>query len=161
MKYKKGIRTAVVLLVLGMFAVWFWGWESIRFDTSDGEIGKKIIFVEPMIYTSGIPDNMAGEMIARKYGAVIWIKNSWKNFESYFPQVKSEEIRCGEVFTVNGVFYIEQHGLLSTAFRGDLKFFVLSSANYKTSVISRGGYESYSKDIDSVVGDNVCITTED
>ena len=47
--YKKSIRTAVVLLVLGMFAVWFWGWESIRFDARDTEIGKKVIFTGTML----------------------------------------------------------------------------------------------------------------
>ena len=158
--YKKSIRTAVVLLVLGMFAVWFWGWESIRFDARDTEIGKKVIFTGTMLYLNNIPDNMAGDFIAKKYGAMIQNAQSWANFESFFPDVLIQSINCDDVFSVEGVFYIEQHGFLSTAFRGDLKLFVLSSANYKTSVISRGDYESYSKDIDSIVNNNDCFTTD-
>lgn len=162
MEYKKNIRTVVVLLLFGMFAVWFWGWESIRFDGGDKEIGKKVIFLEPMIYTNEVPDNMAGEMVAEKYGAVIWNKNSWKNFESYFPQIKSEDINCSEIFTVVDVFYIERHGLLTRAFTSDhLKYYVLTSANYKTSVMSGRGYELYSKDISSVIGNAVCVTATD
>src|SRR3972149_9581597 len=114
--YKKSIRTAVVLLVLGMFAVWFWGWESIRFDARDTEIGKKVIFTGTMLYLNNIPDNMAGDFIAKKYGAMIQNAQSWANFESFFPDVLIQSINCDDVFSVEGVFYIEQHGFLSTAF---------------------------------------------
>ena len=141
----------VALICLLIF--WFIGWESIRYDQSDKEIGKNIIFTTPMVMGIDIPNTMAGDYIAEEYGTIINTKDSWENFEYWFPDVHFEEINCNDVFSVKNVFHREKHGFLSSAFSSDIKFYVLYSPKYSHTVVSRGDYENYSNYSDNTQHD--------
>jgi hypothetical protein len=152
MKIKKStVVFLIVIAILGIFAFWFIGWESIRYDRMDKAIGSKIIFTVPMLYVSNIPNTVAGEFVASKYGAVISDADSWKDSAEWFPHVKSHTIDNADVFLVEEVFYIERYGFLKRVFSQDLKLYVLSSPNYKSAAILGETYEANSISTASVV----------
>lgn len=143
---KKNRNTFVKISLIVMFSIWFVGWESIRYDNKDVEIGHDVVFTVPMVLVTGIPKSMTGKMIADKYGAMLWLKNSWENSKSNYPNVKTREITCNEVFNAVDVFYFDIHGFLKQAFKGSgAKFYVLSSSNNNKIIILGEIYEYYSK----------------
>ena len=127
-----------------MSIFWFIGWESNRYDENDKEIGNRVVFTTPMLLILDLPDDYAGEFIAENYGTFLTTKASWQNFEAWFPQIHVEEVSCKEVFVIENALYREKHGFLESAFSSDIKFYVLSSKNIKSTIIRHGNYEYYS-----------------
>lgn len=157
MKFKRSTVIKLgVLIFIGLFGFWFIGWESIQYDKSDSEIGKKIIFTQTMLYITNIPDNFAGRDIAKKYGADLQNQQIWKSFEHAFPRVSTQKVNCDEIFQVDDAFYIRRYGLMMSDKPSSEKYYVLSSKNYKQSVIRKGNYEANAKNISDINDDNIC-----
>ena len=158
MKLNKGvIITLCILAFLGLFLFWFIGWESIRYDRNDIEIGKRVVFTEPMVHLTAIPDDMAGEYIAKKYGAILQTAERWGNLRSRFPKVHIQKEYCNKVYVVEEAFYVEQHGFLARAFTHDIQFYVMSLPNNKYAVIRSGLYEAHTINAGST--NNGCLST--
>ena len=114
-------RSIINIVFLCLLIVWFIGWESVRYDSNDSNIGKSVVFSTPMVYLENIPNNMAGEYAANIYGSVIRSRTSWENIKPWFPNVIVVEISCTETFVVQDVFYNEAHGFITRAFKQDTK----------------------------------------
>ena len=141
-KYK--IITLVKIALSILVVIWFVGWRSISYDNNDINIGKKVIFTAPMIIVTDIPDSMAGEIVADKYGAMIWKKSYWEKIKSNFSKLNTRNVTCDEIFTVTNVIYKKIHGVLLKAFVGSgSKLYVLTSSNKNRMVISDHYYSEY------------------
>lgn len=156
---KNKLIIIAIILVICIFVVWFIGWETVRYDKNDKRIGKVVKFSTPMLYIEDIPKNMAGSHAAEKFGSLIRTKESWNIAKAWFPELTTKKIRCNEQFVVKHVFYTEQHGFLSRAFSPDIKSYVITSPNYKESVVYEGDYDEYAKTPTNVTTSN-CATIQ-
>ena len=157
MQIKKTSITIGVLVLIGLLGFWVIGWETVNYDKNDAEVGSKIMFTAQMLKITNIPDKFAGKYIKNKYGAVLQSEKSWRNFEHAFPDVSTEKIDCDEIFQVVDALYIIRHGLLLSAFtNSSLKYYVLTSEKHKKTVIWRGEYDSYAKNIKNISDDSMC-----
>ncbi len=140
------LKKGVVLFLVILLAIYFRGWTSVRYDEHDSVIGEEIIFVEPMLFLSNLPDSYAGKEIAERYGSIIVRKSLWPAFRNSFPQVTVEEIDGLEVFAVEKLLYLKPVGILEKAFSsGTLKYYVIASNDHKSTVVRVSEYEPFSK----------------
>jgi hypothetical protein len=135
-----------IFILIGLFVFWFIGWESHRYDINDKEIGRNIIFNTPMVIQKDIPEYIAGQYIADEFGSLILTKISWEHFKDWTQNVPFTDIGCRESFTVKNTLYIENHGLLTSAFSSDIKYYVLSSSKFNDAVVRQGPFEEHSRD---------------
>lgn len=73
-----------------------------------------------------------------------------------FPNVVAEDVPCNERFVVQNVFEINSWGILTTATKPSIKYYVVKSRDRQKSVVMGEDYDEYSTSAEYYMGPAIC-----
>ena len=138
---KRGLYTFLSGFLLLIF--YFIGWEYLDYDNSSKEIGKNVIFFEPMYEITNVKRSYAGDAIMKKYDRYIVSKNEVSGGGLY--NIGDENVKClpaTKSYYIIDTFYSIEMGVLPNTFGAStLKFIVLKDEEGKEYVQYKSIYE--------------------
>lgn len=131
----------------------------MKYDTHDLNIGKEFIVIGPMVYLNNVDKRFAGTEIASEFGSLITPKYYWRDLESRFSRITSEDVQCGERFVVVGALHLIPIGLIEASTNTTLKYYVVNFAGHSETVIEESNFEEYTKPLDHNRINGDCVSS--